>query len=237
MRHQSQEPSPEPPFEVGLRDGLAYARWLPKGKALGGVVVLHGASSCKEKHFEFASAASQAGLAVVVFDQRGHGESEGPMDGRALEDVATIASLLPADLPIALRGSSMGGFMAIAAAKLTGAAAVVAICPAGPRLLLAGLRAEVLGFPVDLVAVTALLESIDLVATVAALEVAILILHAEGDERVPIAESRELGAVATHPLSKLIVVDGGDHHSVQHDAELHRQSLNFITEAFGELGA
>ena len=44
----------EPPAELGTRDGLAYALFLPEGEAAGGVVVLHGAGSCKENHFDFA---------------------------------------------------------------------------------------------------------------------------------------------------------------------------------------
>ena len=120
-----------------MRDGLAYELVLPEGEPRGGVVILHGAGSCKENHRDFARACAGAGLAALVFDQRGHGASEGALDGRALDDVATMAALLPAGVPVFLRGSSMGGFVALAAARRTGAAGVVAICPAGGEMLLA----------------------------------------------------------------------------------------------------
>ena len=78
--------TPTLPTELGVHDGLSYSRWLPATPAPGGVVVLHGAGSCKENHHGFARVALGAGLAAIVFDQRGHGDSEGPMDGRARDD-------------------------------------------------------------------------------------------------------------------------------------------------------
>ena len=112
MRYET----PAPPAELGEADGLAYSLWLPEGDPWAGVVILHGAGSCKESHHDFARAARSAGLSAVCFDQRGHGASAGALDGRALEDVATVAALL-GDVPLALRGSSMGGYLAILAAE------------------------------------------------------------------------------------------------------------------------
>jgi uncharacterized protein len=105
--------TPVRPAELSTRDGLAYALWSPaRAPLVGGVVILHGAGSCKESHYDFCRALLPLGLASISFDQRGHGESGGPMDGRALEDVTGMAELLRerADVGrIALRGSSMGG--------------------------------------------------------------------------------------------------------------------------------
>ncbi len=128
------------PAPTGVCEGLAYKLWLPAGGPAprAGVVVLHGAGSCKENHHDYARAAIATGLATIAFDQRGHGASIGPMDDRAIEDIATIAARLRSALgderaPVALRGSSMGGCLAIAAAQACRARAVVAICPASPR--------------------------------------------------------------------------------------------------------
>ena len=132
MRYET----PAPPAEVGKTDGLAYSLWLPDGDPWAGVVIIHGAGSSKESHHDFARAARSAGLSAVCFDQRGHGDSGGELDGRALEDVATVAALL-GDVPLVTRGSSMGGYLAILAAERLGAAAVVAICPASADGLLA----------------------------------------------------------------------------------------------------
>src|SRR5205823_11096875 len=75
--------TPVLPADIGKHDGLAYALWLPEREPpRGGVVILHGAGSCKESHYDFARVAIAAGFAAVAFDQRGHGASDGPMDWR-----------------------------------------------------------------------------------------------------------------------------------------------------------
>lgn len=215
------------PFVPGHRhDGLAYELALPEGDARGGVVVLHGAGSCKENHRDFAQACAAAGLAALVFDQRGHGASEGALDARAFDDVAAMASLLPGDGPVFLRGSSMGGFVALAAAARVAAAGVVAVCPAGRGLLLGGLREGRFEFRADRAALEPLIAAQDLAAAAAALGPRLLLIHAEGDDRVPLAGSRRLHEAA--PGSRLVVAPGGDHHSAQHDPSLQAESVAFL---------
>ena len=135
MRYET----PAPPAELGELDGLAYSLWLPEADPWAGIVIVHGARSCKESHHDFARAARSAGLSAVCFDQRGHGASGGALDGRVLDDVATVAARL-GDVPLALRGSSMCGYLAIHASAPVGARAVVANCPASADGLWSGLR-------------------------------------------------------------------------------------------------
>lgn len=225
---------PVVPSEISSVDGLAYSLWLPRAdQQRGGVVILHGAGSCKENHHDFARAALAAGFAALAFDQRGHGESDGPLDGRALEDVATMADLLRSraqapDLPLALRGSSMGGYLAILAAPAARARAVIAICPASAEGLRRGLLAGSLRFVADVPALEALLSANDEFAAVQALSIPLLLLHAEGDEQVPVQHSRELAQRADSAHCRLIAVPGGHHRSVQHDPELRAVSLRFL---------
>jgi alpha-beta hydrolase superfamily lysophospholipase len=224
------------PAEAGRHNGLAYTLWLPTGPPRGGIVILHGAGSCKESHHDFARRLIAAGFAAVAFDQRGHGESDGPMDGRALEDVASLAAMLRStcgapDLPLALRGSSMGGCLALLAAPLIEPRAVIAICPASAAGLRRALLAERLGFDADVPALEALLSDQDLDITVSSLEMPILLLHAAGDEQVPVEHSRELARGLRSSASRLIVVPGGHHRSVQHDAELQGVSVLFLEKA------
>ncbi len=218
----------EPPTELGIRDGLAYARFLPEGGSAGGVVMLHGAGSQKENQFDIARMLRAGGVAAVCFDQRGHGESDGALGAGALDDVATIAELLPPG-PVALRGSSMGGFMALMASTRMDVAAVVAICPATGALLERGLRSGRFSFRADRDGLVALLGGADEAAAAAALGERLLLMHAEGDEQVPIAISRELHAAA--PGSRLVAVPGGHHRSIQHDAELTAVVVRFLTRA------
>ena len=230
------------PAETGALDGLAYTLWLPpspRPPARGGVVVLHGADSCKESHHDFARAAVALGLGAICFDQRGHGESVGALGPGVLQDVAAVAGRLRRALgdpeaPLAVRGSSMGGYLAILAAPLVRARGAVAICPASADGLRRGLDQEGrFSFAADRPGLRAFLDEHDLTLAARRLTVPLLILHAEGDERVPIAHSRELAEVLTVPGSRLIAVPGGHHRSVQHDEELQAVSLRFIGRALG----
>lgn len=222
------------PTEIDVRDGLAYSLWLPAARPRAGVVILHGAGSCKENHHDFARAALAAGFAAVAFDQRGHGASPGPMGSGALDDVAAMARLLgerigdPA-LPVALRGSSMGGYLAILAAPQAEARAVVAICPASGEGLRRGLRTGAFEFDADVPALERMLSEHDLDAAVRSLTIPVLLLHAEGDEQVPVEHSRELAEGLAAPDSRLITVPGGHHRSVQHDPEFRAITLRWLS--------
>ena len=217
--------------EIGMHEGLAYARWLPDGDPAGGLVIVHGAGSCKESHFDFGRAARGMGLAAVAFDQRGHGDSEGMLDDRIVDDVATVASLLPSG-PLAIRGSSMGGYVALLAAHQLRAAAVVAICPAGSEHLLRGLRDGRFDFQADEPKLARYIAEHDLTSTVQDLETPLLLLHAEGDEQINVEHSAELHRAARMPTKRFIELPGGHHRSVQHDAELQGESLRFVLKAF-----
>jgi pimeloyl-ACP methyl ester carboxylesterase len=231
MRH----PTPAPPEALDTVDGLAYALFLPEGEPRGGVVVVHGAGSRKENHFDFCRAARASGYAAVAYDQRGHGESSGQLDERVISDVETIRGVLPPG-PVALRGSSMGGYVALLAARPLDAAAVVAICPAGAEHLLRGLRSGDWEWSADVPAIEHFLEGHDLLWEVRALDCPVMLLHAEGDERIPVTHSIALHQAATARGRKLVVLPGGHHRSIQHDAEMQGEALRFIDRACARTG-
>ncbi len=208
MKHAS----PAPP-ELGTHDGLSYALFLPERPAQVGVVILHGAGSAKESHFDFARGCRDEGMAALAYDARGHGRSRGRLragrDRRRARDVRAAAR---ARARVALRGSSMGGFQAIHAAARADPplSAVVAICPAPEEILLRGLRSgEIQRFECDLPATEAWLESLDSTTPPRALgpETALLLLHARGDEQIPYTVSEELHARAREP-KRLLVLPG-----------------------------
>jgi alpha-beta hydrolase superfamily lysophospholipase len=230
MRH----PTPTPP-ELDVHDGLAYALFLPEGEPDVGVVVLHGAGSSKESHFDFARGCRADGIAALAYDARGHGESEGSFGPGAIDDALAMVELLRAHAPrVALRGSSMGGFQAIhAAMRDPSVCAVVAISPAPEAGLLRFLRSgQELQFRCDAEACKPWLESLDLADAVGRLgpDTALLLMHARGDEQVPFAVSEHLYEAAHEP-KRLLLLPGGHHRSVQHDLELQAASRKFIREA------
>jgi alpha-beta hydrolase superfamily lysophospholipase len=225
------------PARTGEHAGLVWNLWLPETRAESGVVVIHGAGSSQESHYGFARAAVAAGLAALTFDQRGHGQSPGRLDGRAVQDVVAMADLLreeldaraqPAAAPIALRGSSLGGYLALRAAGPARAAAVVAICPASPAGLRRAIGDQSVEWNPDPEGFAAVLDEEPLTDAVASLALPVLLLHAQGDERVPVQHSRELAAAASAEGSRLIEVPGGHHRSIQHDDELQAVSLRFL---------
>jgi fermentation-respiration switch protein FrsA (DUF1100 family) len=200
------------------------------------MVILHGAGSRKENHGDFGRACAASGWAALAFDQRGHGASEDPMSPAALGDVATMAGFLAGfdgvdSEGVCVRGSSMGGFMAIeAAASSERIAGAIAICPAGADHLVRGLRGE-LEMRVDpggreslgaWLAEHDLREAVELMGPKP-----LLLIHARGDDRITPQWSEELYERAAPPR-KLILLPGGHHRSAQHDPELHGIALRWL---------
>jgi uncharacterized protein len=227
--------APPAPPELGVLDGLAYALFLPQGEPEAGVVILHGAGSAKESHFDFARGCRADGIAALAFDARGHGRSEGAFGPSAIGDALAMVELLRAHTgQVALRGSSLGGSVAIHAAALDPAlCALVTICPAPEDRLRRGLRSgELTGFACDIPATEGWLESLDIYEAISRIgaATALLLLHARGDEQIPPAVSEELFAAAHEP-KRLIVLPGGHHRSLQHDLEIQALSRRFIRDA------
>src|SRR3954453_12622059 len=140
MKH----PLPARP-ELGTRDGLSYALFMPDQAPTAGVVICHGAGSAKESHFDFARTARDRGMAALAYDARGHGRSEGALGPGLAGDALAMCDLMRERVPaVALRGSSLGGFTAImaAAASHGRVGAVVALCPAPGELLARALRSD-----------------------------------------------------------------------------------------------
>jgi uncharacterized protein len=247
MKETMRHPTPPAP-ELGSQDGLAYALFLPEDEPDVGVVIMHGAGSAKESHFDFARGCRADGMAALAYDARGHGRSGGRFGPSAFDDALAMADLLRTHAPqVALRGSSMGGWQAIHAAATTrgetradgaaaghaGICAVVAICPAPDQGLLrfirSGQRPE---FECDLGACEPWLESLDVFEAAGRLgpQTALLLMHARGDEQVPYTVSEQVYESAREP-KRLLLMPGGHHRSVQHDEELQAVSRKFIREA------
>jgi fermentation-respiration switch protein FrsA (DUF1100 family) len=230
--------TPEPPDDRGVHEGRPYWLWLPPTEPpWPAIVILHGAGSGKESHADFGRACAASGWAAVSYDQRGHGESEDRMSPAALGDVARMAGLLAAregvdPARICVRGSSMGGYLAIQAAATEEAiAGAIAICPATEEGLRRGLRDGDFDMRADVPALDAWLGEHDLRQAAASLgDKPLILMHARGDDRVPYAWSEELHSHAGD-ASRLLILPGGHHRSVQHDPELQTTGLRWLERA------
>ena len=114
------------------------------------MLIVHGAGSAKENHGDFARACAASGWLALAYDQRGHGDGTDEMSAEALVDVGRMARFLAErddvdSRRVCVRGSSLGGFVAIHGAATSAAiAGAIAICPAGEEHLLRGLRERTL---------------------------------------------------------------------------------------------
>jgi pimeloyl-ACP methyl ester carboxylesterase len=237
---------PLPPRNLTIRvDGLRLAGLLfvPAERPRGSLLVCHGAGSCKENHAVMAEQARDAGLAALVFDFRGHGASEGRMDGAGgVRDVLAAASTLQAetDAPwVAGRGSSMGGHLLLRAAAADPSAfrSLVALCPADSasllRLMAILRRLDAEGDPdiayygrFDYAAFSEWLAEAELAEAAAGLS-RVLLAHARDDPEVPFASSVRLAAALAEPLRFMALPRGG-HRAAQRSADVSAATIEWV---------
>jgi uncharacterized protein len=186
-------------------------------------VVLPGLGSRKENHVDFGDAVARRGMAALVVDVRGHGGSHGVLDGGVLDDALAALQELAArgHAPLGLRGTSMGGLLALnAAGRDRRVRAVVAVCPARPSGLARIVEED---WPLAL----------DPRAAVARAAGAVVgYWHATGDASVPFGHTLALAGATPHPM-RLRVALGGSHASLQHDPAILAETAGFLAEHLG----
>nr|MBC7243810.1 alpha/beta hydrolase [Chloroflexota bacterium] len=229
---------------VGNVGRLAAHFYLPEGTPPFPTVVLcHGITSCKENYADIAQFLQGEGFAVLAYDCRGHGQSEGALDGQAWQDVGTILSYLQSRLEvdsgrIALVGSSMGAHNGLrAAAEYPSLRTVVAFCTAAGEQLKSGLLNADYWHWIHLsggkVRVTLpdyllYLESADIFDLPARIRPRpIFFIHACDDEFVPYTVSERLYALASED-SRLWLLDSGGHTGPRHDPQVQREVAEWL---------
>jgi alpha-beta hydrolase superfamily lysophospholipase len=99
--------------------------WLPDGKPVAVVQIVHGMAEHAARYERFAEALTKAGFAVYANDQRGHGKTAGPVekvgwiaekDGSELvvDDLHRLSDTIRKEnprVPLFLFGHSMGSFL------------------------------------------------------------------------------------------------------------------------------
>ena len=207
------------------------------------VVICHGIGSRKESHGAFAGWMAQHGFAALCFDFRGHGESEGQLDDHTLDDVSAAIDFVTTRQEVdrsrvALRGSSMGGMLALhAAVNDARVRAVAAIAPAVEAAtadwiesgwLQKLLEREHLSARVDIASFVHYLRARNSRAEIAQLAPrAVLLIHCKNDELIPYHSSEGLYALAREPR-KIILIEDGHHRFAQQDEGVHRTTLEWF---------
>ena len=110
-------------FEIKTADGLKLhgQGWEPEGEAKAAVCLVHGMGEHSGRYVHMAEAFNRAGTALIAFDLRGHGRSEGkrghaPNYEALMSDIFQLletAKQRYPDLPVFLYGHSLGGNLAI----------------------------------------------------------------------------------------------------------------------------
>jgi pimeloyl-ACP methyl ester carboxylesterase len=240
------------PLSIGLQGhaGLLAAHlYLTQGDPpFSAVVLCHGITSCKENYADLAEFLCSEGFVVLSYDCRGHGESEGGLDGEAWQDVITALDYVRGyegvdARRVAVVGSSMGAHSGLrAAAESSAIRAVVALNTAPAGVLKQGLLdahywhwIQSSGGCVRVVLPDYLLyleteDVFDLPLRI--LPRPVFLVHARDDEFVPYSVSERLYA-ACGEGSRLWLLDQGGHSGPRRDPVVQQAIVEWLRGALG----
>jgi dipeptidyl aminopeptidase/acylaminoacyl peptidase len=230
---------------------LAATLYLPPaddGVPGPGLLVGHGAGSRRGRHDGFCREACAQGFVVLALDFRGHGDSAGHGDGPLEQDIFAAVELLSAHPRVdpervCYRGSSMGGFYGLKAAPQARFAALALLCPASEAVILnalddkerteaeSGSRSSSEDAPPrwDTAALRSYFQRQDSVRLASQVECPVLLVHARGDDVVPLAHSLRL-CRHLRTETTLLALEEGTHTSSQHDLRIHRYTSAWLFE-------
>jgi fermentation-respiration switch protein FrsA (DUF1100 family) len=260
------QPTEQTPTDEGLdfqevvfesTDGLSLKGWWVPGEVSSRAVVLvHGLEGSKSgQHIlQTASVYSQAGYGVLMFDLRGHGESEGKRTTVGYQEVRDIRGALSwleergfEPNEVVLHGWSMGGATVLRSAPETGVAAVVEESGyADLPLLLWDRLPESSGLPSIFNPGIFLMAKLFLDfdpwavkpgedATELAEEgVPLLIIHSRDDEVVPFEQAEMLAA--SYPEAEFWKIEGYGHVEAYTHPEYRQKLLDFLERTVVEEG-
>ncbi len=252
------QPTEQTPANEGLgfqevafksTDGLDLKGWwIPGDGRSRAVVLVHGLEGSKSgQHvLKTASVYSQAGYGVLMFDLRGHGESEGKRTTVGYQEVRDVQGALswleeqgfePGE--VVLHGWSMGGATVVRAAPQTGVAAVIEESGyADLPLLLRDRLPQSSGLPSFFNPGIFLMANLFLdfdpwsvrpeedVATLSEEGVPLLIIHSTDDEVVPFGQAEMLSA--SYPDAEVWKVEGYGHVEAYSHPEYRQKLLDFL---------
>lgn len=239
--------------DVSFRDhsGLTLRGWWIPGSRHETVVMVHGWTSSRREPMGRAGYLLDAGYNVLVFDLRGHGQSDGDYTTLGLtepDDVSTAVAFARSrdPGPIALLGYSMGGALAVeAGARDASVSAVIEdsgygslenVYRAGFQRV-TGLPAMPFGLPLVAIGQVDLrmqLSGVRPVLDAARLNKPLLAIVGTADRVVPPSEGLDLFHAAPGP-KQLLVIPGAGHVDGYHvdRTEYERTVLGFLARTIG----
>lgn len=204
--------------------------WLPAGQARASVIRVHGLDGNRSSMLAFSAALLEAGYSVLVFDLRGHGESDSAQMGAGLRERDDVLGAIDfvrrrqagADGAIFLHGNSYGAAIALLSGwrepRVRGVFADSGFASlselvsqeVASRTGLPGWAAEALRPGVVLVG--RLLHGIDIAAVNPATDAAsyaypLGLAHCRGDERIPVSHFDRIAAGLRQPASARVFAD------------------------------
>jgi dipeptidyl aminopeptidase/acylaminoacyl peptidase len=212
----------------GNRDKIIGMLHLPDGEKPPCVIASHGLSSSKdgEKYVVLGERLSQRGIALLRFDFRGCGESDGEISdstvSERLNDLCSAIGLVRSEprigSRIGLMGSSLGGFISLIVTARDGDIKAVAAWAAPYSLI--GLEQrrddpEMTSLGEEFFEDLRIHDLTPLLRTVSRG----LVIHGNQDELVPVGHARMIYERLSSPKG-LEIIDGGDHRLTHPD---HRE--------------
>jgi len=234
-------PPVESPEDEGLEhsdvwltssDGVRlHGWWFPVEGARGVVLVAHGNAGNIGRRLYLVKAFRAMGLAVLLFDYRGYGNSEGtPSESGVYLDAETFYDHLIEELgdepdQLILFGRSLGGAVVI---ELAGRRPCAGLVTEGAFASIPDMASTLYPwYPARLLS----RNRFDNVEKVRSLELPYLLLHSREDELVPFDQAERLFAAAREP--KFFVETSGGHNEsgLRQPASALDQVRSFLDEA------
>lgn len=219
------------PVDEGINIGGYLHEGVPEEAQ---IVFFHGNGEIAADYDDIAPFFAERGYSFFVFDYRGYGRSDGyPTVTNMLKDAHRIFAWieerrknLSPRRPLIVMGRSLGSAPALELAshyphEIDGLIIESGFAQTGPLLQLLGLDLEKIGFREE--------EGLQHKKKIAAFPKPTLIIHAEHDSLIPIAEGKMLYEASRAPVKSFTTIPNADHNTIfAQGLELYLSSVEWL---------
>lgn len=216
------------------------------------VILIHGWGSNAEQMLPLAAPLQRAGLNVLLFDARSHGNSDGDTFAslpRFAEDLGCAIAWLKDHHPgraarVAVLGHSVGAGAALfEASRNPGISAVISVGAFAHPAEVTERTLRPLHLPRQVITLVIRyvewlighrFEAIAPLNTLRRIACPVLLVHGASDRTVPVGDARRIAATCPGPNVRLLEIDGADHDSTDQIERHAHELLRFLDEIWGE---